>query len=152
MEEPGDFLRRAGCPQPAGLIIRAYNLVVFGLSGTEILVVVLVALLVFGPSKLPEIARAIKAGYRELTRVREKVDTTLSELRQEMDLNFDAPHAKPATHPAPASSSASYTIGVKTGAQTLIVPEDDDYLAPGQASRGAAQEYTTEDYLREVQP
>ncbi len=122
----------------------------FGVSGTELLFVVLVALLVFGPSRLPEIARAIKAGYRELTKVRQKVDETLSELRQEMDLNLDAPPSKPAIRPAPASIGIQRYPEVKTGAQLLPVPQEDDYLSPGQDRQAAAADYTTEDYLREA--
>jgi sec-independent protein translocase protein TatA len=122
----------------------------FGLSGTEIFVVVLVALLVFGPGKIPEIARAIKAGYRELTRVRKQVDETLSELRQEMDLNLDEPAPRPKLVPAAMSAGLQPPPAVKTGAQTLPVPEEDDYMAPGAARPQAGAEYTTEDYLREA--
>lgn len=128
----------------------AYNHRVFGVSGTELLLVVLVALLVFGPSRLPEIARAIKAGYRELTKVRQKVDETLSELRQEMDLNLEAPPAKPAVRPAPASIGAQRYSAVKTGPQSLPVPVEDDYLGPGTPRPASQLDYTTEDYLREA--
>lgn len=122
----------------------------FGVSGTELLLVVLVALVVFGPSRLPEIARAIKAGYRELTKVRQKVDETLTELRQEIDLNLDAPPAKPAIRPAAASIGSPRYPEAKSGAQLLPVPDEDDYLAPGAVRSAASGEYTTDDYLREA--
>jgi Sec-independent protein translocase protein TatA len=122
----------------------------FGLSGTEIFVVVLCALLVFGPGKIPEIARAIKTAYRELTRVRIKVDETLTELRQEMDLNLDAPEHRPALTNAAGDGDRQLPPAVKTGAQTLPVPEEDDYMAPGLTATPAQADYSTEDYLREA--
>lgn len=122
----------------------------FGLSGTEILVIALAAVLVFGPSRIPGIARALKAAYREFVRVRSKVDETLASLRQEIDLNLDPPeHTVPLAHTAasPAAPAAKDAWG--HAAQVLPVPEADDYLAPGTAPP-AGQPYTTDDYLREA--
>ena len=61
----------------------------FGLGGAEIFVIVAVALLVFGPSKLPQIARAVKAGYAEFRKITAQVNKTVTELRQDIDLNLD---------------------------------------------------------------
>jgi sec-independent protein translocase protein TatB len=41
----------------------------FGIGGSELLIIVFVALLVFGPSRLPEIARTVKRGYQEWARL-----------------------------------------------------------------------------------
>jgi Sec-independent protein translocase protein TatA len=111
---------------------------------------VLAALLVFGPNKIPEIARALKAAYREFNRVRTKVDETLTGLRQEIDLNFDDVDAAPALKPAANSLGApQYPQAAQPDGPPLPVPEADDYLAPGQQPPPATP-YTTDDYLREA--
>ncbi len=69
----------------------------FSLGTTEILVILVVALLVIGPSKLPDVARTLGKGMAEFRRmssdVKKTVDleTKLSDLdRQEKDKEADA--------------------------------------------------------------
>jgi TatA/E family protein of Tat protein translocase len=40
----------------------------FGLSGQELLVIVILALVILGPKKLPEVAKTLGKGYQELRR------------------------------------------------------------------------------------
>ena len=47
------------------------------LGPLEILVVIVVALLVFGPNRLPEVARQVGRGIREVKRVQEQLSTEL---------------------------------------------------------------------------
>ncbi len=49
----------------------------FGIGTTEILVILLVALIVIGPSKLPEIARALGRGFAEFKRMTSDVKRTI---------------------------------------------------------------------------
>ncbi len=49
----------------------------FGIGTTEILVILLVALIVIGPSKLPEIAKFLGKGLAEFRRVTSEVKTTI---------------------------------------------------------------------------
>lgn len=49
------------------------------LSPTKILIIVVVALLLLGPKRIPEIARQLGAGWRKLRTVQQRVD---AELRQ----------------------------------------------------------------------
>jgi len=122
---------------------------VFGVGGGEIFVIVLVALLIFGPSRIPEVARALGRFYRELTRVKRQVDDTISELRQEIDMHVDLPEDTPEIR-LPAGERAARE-GPETPARriTLPVPEADDYLLPlevknaglSEASRRIEREY-----------
>jgi sec-independent protein translocase protein TatA len=75
----------------------------------EILVILLVGLLVFGPHRLPEIGRQVGKGMRELRKFQ---DTIKGELDQVLNLNdTDDPTALPAQStpaaslPAPADST-----------------------------------------------
>ena len=49
----------------------------FGIGTTEILVILLVALIVIGPSKLPEIAKTLGKAFSEFKRVTSDVKKTI---------------------------------------------------------------------------
>jgi sec-independent protein translocase protein TatA len=65
------------------------------LGPAEILVILVVALLVFGPNKMPEIARQVGKGMRELKRVQEHLSTELRDVVSEFDGSGDT--AMPST-------------------------------------------------------
>ena len=50
------------------------------LGPLEILVVILVALLVFGPTRLPEVARQVGRGLREVKKLQEQLSSELHEV------------------------------------------------------------------------
>jgi Tat protein translocase TatB subunit len=60
----------------------------FGLGFTEILVILIVALVFIGPKKLPDVARSIGKGYRELQRalsgIREEVNNIDTSVKEEL--------------------------------------------------------------------
>lgn len=59
----------------------------FGLGFTEILVILVLILLVVGPTKLPEIARGLGKGMREIRRATRDLDAVpeIRELRRAVD-------------------------------------------------------------------
>jgi len=61
------------------------------LGPAEILVILVVALLVFGPNKMPEIARQVGRGVREFRRVQQHLRSELRDVVSE----FDSPPATP---------------------------------------------------------
>ena len=72
----------------------------FGVGLSEIVVVVVVALLVLGPEKLPEVARQLGRTLRELRRTADDLQATLHEAMYEND-------APPPLARAPAQTIAA---------------------------------------------
>ncbi len=54
----------------------------FGIGFNEVLIILILALIIIGPKKLPDIAKALGKGYREFRKA-------FDEVKEEMDLNFD---------------------------------------------------------------
>lgn len=58
----------------------------------EIVAILLMALLIFGPKKLPEIGRTIGSAMRELRKVSRDFSSTIEELdiREDLDINKES--------------------------------------------------------------
>ncbi len=50
----------------------------FGLSGQELLLIVILALIVLGPKKLPEVAKTLGKGYQEIRKAVDGVKGTVN--------------------------------------------------------------------------
>ena len=90
------------------------------LGPAEILVILVVALLVFGPTKMPEIGRQVARGVREFRRVQEHLSSELHNVVSELDPTAPAPASsggdpvptlppKDQTDPAPAPAAPDDT-------------------------------------------
>ncbi|MEZ5147995.1 MAG: twin-arginine translocase TatA/TatE family subunit [Bacteroidales bacterium] len=70
-------------------------LLFFNISGGEILVIVLVVYLVFGPKKIPELARMLGKGINELRRatddIRKEINREANKIKEEVNLDIDDP-------------------------------------------------------------
>ena len=86
------------------------------LGPAEILVVLVIALLVFGPNKMPDIAKQVGKGFREFRRVQQHLKSELRDVVSEFD--------------APSSPS------VEQQAVPMLPPKDD--VAPADAAAPAA--------------
>jgi Tat protein translocase TatB subunit len=106
---------------------------VFGLGGSELLVIALVALVLLGPERLPPLARAFARGYREFMKVRRQVDDTLTDLKKDMKLDLDeAPAVRPPVGrrvPLDQLHAVELEERERRAAEALPVAEGDDYLA-----------------------
>jgi len=92
----------------------------FGLGFGEIVIILLVALLVLGPSKLPKLARQLGRGMREFRRAASEFQATLSEA----DLDRPpAPKPKlPTVAPADTVSSTSTATAKKPATDSSPTP------------------------------
>ena len=74
----------------------------FGLGFSEVLIIMLVALIVFGPKKLPEVARTLGRTVGNLRRamddLREEIMEPTSGAKQNLKLNQETDQAKKAAN------------------------------------------------------
>ena len=73
----------------------------FGIGMPELIVIFIVALLVFGPKKLPDLGRALGRGLAEFKRASEEIRAGLS-----ADLRLEE-EEKPSPQPPPAAPKAA---------------------------------------------
>jgi len=80
---------------------------VFGIGMPEIMVILVVALLVLGPRKLPEIARSLGRGMAEFRRASNEFTRTLSASLDEPPPEAKPKPTAPETKPPAASPAAA---------------------------------------------
>ncbi len=75
----------------------------FNIGPVELMVILLLALVVVGPSRLPEVGRSIGKGLRELRKVQDEV-------RDSINFNLDAEPAPPRPTPKPRAPRPAASI------------------------------------------
>jgi sec-independent protein translocase protein TatA len=77
-------------------------LLFFDISAGELMIILLVAFLVFGPSKIPEIARKVGRGMNEIRRASDEIkrEITKETRKAEKDLNMEGSVYKDITQTA----------------------------------------------------
>ncbi len=63
----------------------------FGIGFTEIVVILVIALIVLGPEKLPELAKALGRAMREFRTATDEIKKSVSDI----DLNLNVPDYRP---------------------------------------------------------
>ena len=93
------------------------------LSASEVIIVLVIALLVFGPKRLPEMARQLGKGIREFKGHMSAIGDQVSDLDT----------AQPAARTAPAAAAPAAS---PDGAPTVALAPDDDDLLDGVVVSG----------------
>jgi sec-independent protein translocase protein TatA len=98
------------------------------LGPAEILVIFVVALLVFGPNKMPEIARQVGRGVREFRRVQQHLRSELRDVVSE----FDSPVGTQAGNPteSPTGDLPPTLPPLPTADTPAPAPLDDQFPPP----------------------
>ncbi len=113
-------------------------LLFFNISGGEIVLIVIVVYLVFGPKKIPELARMLGKGINELRRatddIRQEISREANKLKEDINIDVDDPleeitkrrkrdAAKP-KNPAPENQESKYSEpGVNENTEPAKAPE-----------------------------
>ena len=103
----------------------------FHLGTPEIIVILAVALIVFGPKKLPEIGRSIGKGLRELKKASRDITDTL----EGRDFEPEELPERPPEQPLPPERTW-------TGSKSSGGTSSDDKSSDGRSSDGKSSEHT----------
>ena len=116
----------------------------FDIGFDEFLLIIVVALFVYGPDKLPDLARALGRGYAEFRRATNELkqtfdqDDTVREIKQEFHkAQHEVLYGRPPTAPTPTPPSAAEVEGggeAETASESASAAGSSD----GQASEPAA--------------
>ena len=100
----------------------------------ELLVIFVVALLVVGPKRLPEVGRMLARAMRELRRASDELRSTI-----QTNLQIDAPVPGPSHEVAPSESASSMTSAPSVSFTPGSEPDTDGVLSvePYLAQRGS---------------
>ena len=94
----------------------------FGISGTELVLIAVFALIIFGPDKIPQIARTVGKAVATFKRVQEDTERLI---KAEM-FSSDSASSAPADGPLSAGASAEETAAAASVASTLYASNDAD--------------------------
>jgi len=95
---------------------------VFGISGTELVLIAIFALIIFGPDKIPQIARTVGKAVATFKRVQEDTERLI---KAEM-FSSEAASSAPADGPLSTGVSAEETTAAASVASTLYASNDAD--------------------------
>jgi sec-independent protein translocase protein TatA len=109
------------------------------LGPAEILVILVVALLVFGPDKMPEIGRQLARGVREFRRVQQHLSSELRNVAAEFDVD-DADHVddEATSSPTQPGGDPVPTLPAKKGDASDPTADASALDATGAPSRAAS--------------
>jgi Tat protein translocase TatB subunit len=106
-------------------------LLFLNMSGGEILLIVLVAYLVLGPKKIPEIARMIGKGMNELRRatddIRNEINREVNSIKKEAQIDFKD-QIIPKAYKKPSNSSTQ-------------TPQASDVIKEKPGTKGESENY-----------
>ncbi len=99
------------------------QILLFGISGGEILVLLLIVLLLFGPRKIPEIARMVGKGMNEVRKVQREINSEISRYSDDIDSEVRKMD--------PESAKKAAVAKGKSQTDTTVKPEN----TPGDAEK-----------------
>lgn len=116
----------------------------FGIGGWEMLLIAVVALLVFGPKRLPELAKTMGRGLAEFRRAS-------SDLRRSFDLDLD-PTRTPAPPPEtqPPAQAGDPAILPPSGHEDLADPDPSAEAASSASADSSASASASEPRVSEA--
>ncbi len=107
--------------------IYPYHLAFFGLSGIELLVILVVGLLVIGPRDLPPLVRAVVALWRKLQLLAHEFQTAFEDMANEMDAKKYADEIKNKILDETGAGEAKKILDKETLSEVEIIQQAADH-------------------------
>ncbi len=108
-----------------------YRIEIMNIGPAEILVILFVALLVFGPHRLPEVGRQVGSAMRQLRQIQDTVRGELdSVLNPDVGPSFDQTEPPAEPDPDPFPEPGDHTIATQTGSAEIAGPGEVERAAP----------------------
>ena len=98
----------------------------FDIGPGELLLILVIALLLFGPQKLPELGKSLGRAMREFKRATQELQDTIE--REVEDIKRTATVEPPAERPSGALPAPSYRPPAETAAAPVSSPADQERL------------------------
>ena len=107
-----------------------------GLGAPELIVIFVIALIVFGPKKLPELGKSLGKGLAEFKRASNELQRTLEEEVRLDDQKQKTPPAPPQLGAAPETIHSSAKEAIDADAPPTIHHEDETATHEQPVARG----------------
>ena len=98
----------------------------FGIGMPELLVIAVIALLVVGPKKLPELAKALGKGLSEFRKVTEEATETIKETLKTDEINKEVNEIKESLLTGKGDDKPAQVPPTPSGPTAHNVPKTDD--------------------------
>jgi len=108
----------------------------FGIGQGELIFLILLAIIILGPKRIPEAVKMVARAYHLLLRWKEEIQVQLSEIRAEMERSAEETEAE-----------INKTEPESVGQSPMRDP--DDYLSKNLV---ATDEYTYQQFLKDIEP
>ncbi len=99
------------------------KILLFGISGGEILVLLLIILVLFGPKRIPEIARMVGRGMNEVKKVQREINSEIH--RYSSTIENEVREMDPGTDKSPASKAGDVTEKKEDAGETISEKPDE---------------------------
>lgn len=96
----------------------------FGLSFGEVLIILVIGLLVLGPSRLPQMARTVGKTLREFRKATTELKSSMEDEFYRMDQAASRPSAVSSTSSLPPPPAPTGTAGVPSSSTTAASAKD----------------------------
>lgn len=105
-----------------------FNILLFGISGGEIMLIFLLVLLLFGPKKIPELARMFGRGINEFKKVQREINSEIHRYSSEVeakarDMQSEIDHVV-GKGPAKSIAASAPVAGNTAEKKPDLLPED----------------------------
>ena len=101
----------------------------FGFSPPDIAIILIVALIIFGPKKLPEVGKQLGQALREMRKITDELTGAVHSVNSEVESVYKPVLSPPYEYGNPYSGTSSATVE-KAVARKSYDQDPDDFMAP----------------------